>query len=106
MWFADYLDAWARHDLEAIMGSVTDDITHEDVALGHEASGRDAFVRFVRASFENEPTARFELVSFVENGEHFAAEWVMQPMGIRGASIGQRRGDEVAAQRDYWNLPS
>ncbi len=105
MWFADYLDAWARHDLDAIMASVTDDITHEDVALGQQASGREAFGRFVRGSFANEPDARFELVSFVEHGERFAAEWVMQPMGVRGSSVGERRGGKVAAQRDYWNIP-
>ncbi len=106
MWFADYLDAWARHDLEAIMATVTDDITHEDVALGRRASGRSAFERFVRASFANEPDARFELVSFVEDGDDFAAEWIMQPMGVRGASIGATRDGEVCAQRDYWNIPS
>jgi ketosteroid isomerase-like protein len=106
VWFAEYLDAWARHDLDAIMASVTDDITHEDVALGRRASGRVAFDRFVRASFANEPDARFELVSFVEDGEAFAAEWTMQPMAIRGASVGRRHGDKVAEQRDYWNIPS
>ena len=105
MWFADYLDAWARHDLDGIMATVTDDITHEDVALGRRAAGRTAFETFVQASFANQPDARFELVSYVEDGDDFAAEWIMHPIRIRGTSMGTRRDGRVCAQRDYWNIP-
>lgn len=105
MWFADYLDAWARHDLDEIMTTVTDDIDHEDVALGKRAVGRADFTEFVKASFAHEPNARFEVERFVEDGDDFAAEWIMHPLGVRGASVGSRREHKVCAQRDYWNIP-
>ena len=33
----------------------------------------------------------------------FAVEWVMQPMNVRGVSIGTLRDGKIATQRDYWN---
>jgi hypothetical protein len=39
----------------------------------------------------------------VDDGTSYTIEWVMQPMGVRGASIGLLRDGKIAENRDYWN---
>jgi hypothetical protein len=36
-------------------------------------------------------------------GDAYRVEWVMQPMGVRGASVGTLRDGLIASNRDYWN---
>lgn len=102
-WYKDYLDAWNRLDLDTIVTFVTDDVNYEDTTLGHGAQGKDQLKKFIRASFANVPDARFDFVSGYDNGDGYAIEWVMQPMGVRGVSVGRLRDGKIAENRDYWN---
>lgn len=101
--FTDYFAAWESLDVERLLGWYTDDIVFEDTTLGHGATGIDQMRRFVSASFRQVPDARFVYVSHVATDTGFALEWVMEPMGVRGLSIGTLRDGRIAAQRDYWN---
>jgi hypothetical protein len=43
------------------------------------------------------------VISVLADGEHFAVEWVMQPAGLHGASVGTVRNGKVATNRDFWD---
>ena len=101
--FHDYFAAWDRLDIEAVLAFFTDDIVYEDTTIKHGASGTKQMRRFVQASFDNVPDAKFEHVGDVMTDTDFAVEWVMQPMNVRGVSIGTLRDGKIATQRDYWN---
>jgi limonene-1,2-epoxide hydrolase len=102
-WFPDYLETWRHNDVEAVTAWFTDDIVYEDVTLGHEAKGKDQVRSFVAASFKNVPDAYFDFVDGATTGDTYWMEWIMQPMNVRGVSVGSRRGDKICRNRDYWN---
>ncbi len=101
--FNDYFTAWGGPDLDAVLAYFTDDIVYEDTTIKHGATGTKQMRRFIQASFDNVPGARFEPVGEVVTDDAFAVEWVMQPMNVRGISIGKLRDGKICEQRDYWN---
>ena len=101
--FAAYYSAWNSLDVEAVLSFLTDDIVFEDTTLGHSARGLDKMRRFVQASFDTLPDARFDYIGEISTETEFAVEWVMQPMQVRGVSIGKLRNGKISEQRDYWN---
>ena len=102
-YFQDYFAAWDRLDLDAVLAFFTDDVVYEDTTIKHGATGTKQMRRFVQASFDNVPDATFEYVGHVMTDTDFAVEWVMQPMNVRGVSIGTLRNGKIATQRDYCN---
>ena len=101
--FADYLHAWDTLDVDTVMAFFTDDIVYEDTTIGHGGTGEKQVRKFVRGSFENVPDARFEYVGHLNTDTDYAIEWIMQPMGVRGVSIGKLRDGKISENRDYWN---
>jgi uncharacterized protein (TIGR02246 family) len=101
----DYFAAWSGKDAEAVAAFVTDDVEFEDVGAGHRSSGRDQFRTFVEICYERVPQARYEVVDSRLVEDTYWVEWVMQPMGLRGASVGTVRDGRIAANRDYWAKP-
>jgi steroid delta-isomerase-like uncharacterized protein len=101
--FTDYLAAWETLDVDTVMSFFTDDVVYEDTTIGHGASGEKQMRRFIQASFTNVPEARFDHVSHHSTGTAYAIEWVMQPMNVRGVSIGKLRDGRISENRDYWN---
>ena len=102
-YFADYLAAWDTLDVDTVMSYFTDDIQYEDTTIGHGAQGAKQMRGFVKASFQNVPDARFEYVGHHSTGSDYAIEWIMQPMNVRGVSIGKLRDGKISENRDYWN---
>ncbi len=102
-WFDEYLAAWDALEPDRVLAWFTDDVVYEDVTLGHTAVGRAAMAKFVRASFANVPNARFDFVSGFDDGESYAMQWVMQPMGVRGVSVGKLADGRISENHDYWN---
>lgn len=102
-WYEGYLTSWHTLEVDNVLEWFTDDCVYEDTTIGHGAEGKKALGKFVNASFKNVPDARFEFVRGHDNGEAYAIEWVMQPMGVRGVSVGQLRDGKIAVNRDYWN---
>jgi ketosteroid isomerase-like protein len=102
-WYQDYLSTWNTNDLEGVLGWFTEDCSYEDTTIKHQAHGAEGLRRFVQSSFENVPDATFDFVRGVDDGTTFAIEWIMQPMGVRGVSIGVLREGKIAENRDYWN---
>jgi len=102
-WFEEYLASWESGEVANVTAWVTDDVAFEDVGAGHKLNGKTAMAAFVLASFKAVPDARFDFVGGAELGDSYFMEWVMQPVGIRGVSVGTRRGGKIATNRDYWN---
>jgi ketosteroid isomerase-like protein len=100
--FADYLAAWSV-DADAVMAFFAEDIEYRDMTIGHGASGTKRMRRFVEASFQNVPDAYFDYVGHHSTGTDYAIEWIMQPMGVPGVSVGTVRDGKICANRDYWN---
>ena len=59
--------------------------------------------KFAELSFNNVPEARMQFVSGYDDGAHYAIEWIMQPMGVPGVSVGELRDGKICNNRDYWN---
>ncbi len=103
VWFKDYLDAWATGNTTKVTDFVTDDVDFEDVGAGHKLTGKERMAKFVNKSFQLVPGATFDFIGGAEFGDDYHFEWVMQPHGIRGVSVGKRRDGKMAVNRDYWN---
>lgn len=102
-WFEAYLTSWESNDAEAVAAFACDDVEFEDVGAGHRFVGRDRLAKFAAKSFQLVPGATFDFVGGAQLGDDYHFEWVMQPMGVRGASVGCLRDGKIAWQRDYWN---
>jgi SnoaL-like domain len=102
-WYEGYPTSWDTLDVHKVLEWFTDDCVYEDTTIGHGAECIGQLRKFVKASFRNVPDARFEYVRGTDNGEGYAIEWIMQPMGIRGASVGQLRDGKISVNREYWN---
>ena len=101
--FADYLASWSTRDVDAVMAFFTDDIEFEDTTIAHGARGTTQMRRFVRAAFVNMPDVRIQYVRHHSTGTEYAMEWVMEPMNVRGVSVGKLRDGKICENRDYWN---
>lgn len=98
-----YYADWDSGDLDAIASWFDDDVVLEDVPTGHVARGLEEARAFVGGALKMAPGASYELISVLVDGEQFAAEWVMQPAGLHGASVGTLRDGKVATNRDFWD---
>jgi ketosteroid isomerase-like protein len=101
--FEDYMAAWATEDVDTVMAFFDDDIVYEDTTLAHVANGTKEMRRLVKASFTSLPNTHFDVVGHVSDGTSYAIEWILQPVNVRGISIGTLRNGKIVANRDYWN---
>lgn len=102
-WMRDYYGAWDAADPDAVMAWYSDDVVLEDVPSGHIATGTEQARAFVENAIEHTPGTTYEVVSGVTNGDRYATEWIMQPAGLRGSSVGTIHKGKITANRDYWN---
>lgn len=105
-WVTRYYAAWDRTDVDQITQWFTDDVVLEDVPTGHIATGSEQARAFVEHAIAMTPGTTYEVVNSVVTTDAFATEWIMQPAGLRGSSIGTIRDGKIAANRDYWNAAS
>lgn len=102
-WVHDYYAAWTDGDLERVLAWLDPEVVLEDVPTGHLAHGLDGAREFIEHAFTVAPGARYEVVSSTRQGDGFAVEWVMHPIGLRGVAVGALRDGKVRSNRDYWN---
>lgn len=98
-----YFAAWNAGDADAIMAALDTDVVLEDVPSGHVARGPGEARAFVDGALEKVPGASYDVVSSHISGDAFVVEWIMQPIGLRGASVGSLRDGRISANRDYWS---
>lgn len=121
-WIRPYTEAWNAHDVEAVVGYMTDDVVYADMALGERVEGAAA-VRELLAGMATGLSSdyRMELGQVVLTEDAYAVEWTMsgtndrsdeergmpntgQRFSIPGVSVGRLRDGKIAENRDYWNL--
>jgi steroid delta-isomerase-like uncharacterized protein len=114
-----YQAGWNNEDADAIVATLTEDVYFEDVTLADVHQGRDAVHGFALHTFTTIPGAKLELVSYVDNGEEWASQWILRgkgmaanagmppsdkPWEVRGASVGKLAGGLISESHDYWNM--
>jgi ketosteroid isomerase-like protein len=102
-WLEQYFDAWNRNDAAGVAAHMTDDVVFTDMAMRHTVVGIGNIAEFVAQSAAMAPGATFDLVRHFLADDHYWAEWVWQPLGIPGVSVGTVRDGKIAENHDYWN---
>lgn len=102
-WAQRYLAAWGTGDPDEIMAWMADDATFVDVPSNHTVDGAPAVREFVESALLKAPGITFQVESSVVTDDAFTIEWLMQPVGLRGASVGKHRDGLITLNRDYWS---
>jgi ketosteroid isomerase-like protein len=102
-WMDGYFAAWGGTDVEAVTAYVDEDVDFEDTTMGERYQGKAQFTRFVKGCFKIVPDMRYEIIDSEELGDSYWVEWLMQPQGVRGASVGRTKDGKIVYNRDYWN---
>lgn len=105
----DFLDAFNRNDLDAVMAFFTDDAVYEELH-GPAREGRDA----IRKAFEPQFEGRFGTMQFVEDDTFVDADagkvmssWDLklemdgEPKVLRGLDLLEFRGDRIVRKQTY-----
>ncbi|MBW8793170.1 MAG: nuclear transport factor 2 family protein [Streptomyces sp.] len=121
-WVKKYVDACNRHDSQAVVDMMSEDIQVVDTAFGGTFKGKDAVKALIDgmdASLSSDYV--FTLGKVVESGDSYSFEWVLSgthdranpDLGIPatgkwfecpGVTIGVRTDGLITENRDYWNL--
>jgi ketosteroid isomerase-like protein len=111
----EILDAFNRHDLDAIMGFFTDDCSF-DMPRGTDPWGRrlmgKAQVREGLASrFAGIPDVRYDEDRHFVAGNRGVSEWRLsgttvsgRPIDVCGCDLWEFRGDKVVRKDSYWKI--
>ena len=115
----DVIAAWNRHDPDAIVEHVAEDVIVRDVALGRPLLGRTALKQAVEAYIAAFPDLRVEITSSTLDGPRVVQEWTVTAthtgefMGLRptgrwtetyGATVSTYDEDGVVIEAAmYWN---
>lgn len=102
-WVKRYYADWDSGDARAISAWFDDEVVLEDVPTGHTARGAGEARSFVEGALKLVPGARYEVLTALVSGDQFAVEWVMQPAGLHGASVGTVRSGKLLTNRDFWD---
>jgi len=102
-WVKRYYADWDSGDAEAISAWFDADVVLEDVPTGHTATGASEARAFVDGALKLAPGAKYEVLAALVSGEQFAVEWIMQPAGLHGASVGTVRNGRILTNRDFWD---
>lgn len=121
-WVTSYVDACNRHDSQAVVDMMSEDIQVVDTAFGGLFEGREAVKALIDGMDTNLSSDYvFTLGKVVESGDSYSFEWVLSgthdrshpDLGIPatgkkfecpGVTIGVRTNGLITENRDYWNL--
>ena len=109
---SNYVAAWNRQDVEAMISFYTEDVVYIDHAVGVKLNRTT--VRTFLKSFIGRYSDGFKVtphhVCQDPSSEKLAYEWQVTgtsktgvKMSIRGISMMQMRGDKISRNVDYWN---
>jgi steroid delta-isomerase-like uncharacterized protein len=121
-WITGYVEAWNRHDADAVVSFMTYEAVHTDLGLGERMEGSEAIKAFVEGIESIYSTDyRLELGQVIATDAAYSFEWIMSGTNDRadrqrglpatgkrfafpGVSIGMLHGGKITDNRDYWNL--
>ncbi len=107
---AAFNEAFNRHDVEAVMGLMTEDVVFENtrpVPDGERHEGQAAVRAFWEAFFRRSPQARFDAEETFAAGDRCVVRWVYRwvrdgvPGHVRGVDVFRVRDGRVAEKLSY-----
>ncbi|HEY3218494.1 MAG TPA: nuclear transport factor 2 family protein [Candidatus Limnocylindria bacterium] len=111
----EFLAAFNRHDLDAIMSFFTDDCVFEmprgPAPAGTRAVGRDAVRALLATRFAGIPDVHYGDDRHFVAGDRGASEWLLtgttlsgQRIAVRGCDLFEFRGAKIVRKDSYWKL--
>ena len=108
----EYIDAWNRQDIDALVSFFTDDVVYIDQAVGVNLD-RSTVAGFLTQFIGNYPVGfkvTPKLICEDAESERLAYEWDVEgsstdgvKMFIKGVSMLHMRGQKVSRNVDYWD---
>jgi carboxymethylenebutenolidase len=115
-----YIDAWNRHDVDAILDEVTDDFIYDErpVTMDRPLQGRPAFRAYLERTFTAFPDLRIEVTSCDAGSALTVSESIMRGTHLgklgglpatrrrittRVACVFEVRDGKIAHERLYWD---
>jgi len=107
-----FADAWNRHDLDALMSTMTDDGVFEasagNAVDGERYEGREAVRTAFAAVFEQFPDARWNDARHFVQGDRGVSEWTFRGtlrdgrrMEVRGCDLLTFRDGKIAVKNSF-----
>lgn len=109
------LDAFNRHDLDAIMSLFAEDCVFEaprgPAPWGRRYEGRQEVAEGLGARFTGIPDVSYEGHADFVSGERGASEWTLrgttvdgERLEVRGCDLWTFRGDRIVRKDSYWKI--
>jgi ketosteroid isomerase-like protein len=109
------LDAFNRHDLDAIMSLFASDCVFEAPRgpdpWGRRVEGKEAVAQGLGARFTGIPDVSYEGHGDFVSGERGASEWTLrgttvngERLEVRGCDLWTFRGEEVLVKNSFWKI--
>ena len=107
--FKTVIEAWKRKDVDAVIGSMTDDIVwHYAAAIAPPAKGKDEARAFIDKFGANIGEVKWRIFHSAETDDRLFVEGVDEyftkdgtPVAAPYAGVIEFRGDKISAWRDY-----
>jgi steroid delta-isomerase-like uncharacterized protein len=110
-----FLDAFNRHDLDAIMSFFTDDCVLQmprgPAPSGRAAVGKDAVRALLATRFEGLPDVHYGDDRHFIAGDRGVSEWLLtgttrsgERVEVRGCDLFEFRGDKIARKDSFWKI--
>ena len=109
------LEAFNRHDLDAIMSFFTDDcvlhMPRGPAPSGRRAVGKDAVRSLLGTRFEGIPDVHYGDDRRFVAGNRGVSEWLLtgtarsgERIEVRGCDLFEFRGDKISRKDSYWKI--
>ncbi len=114
----NWIDAFNRKDLEAVIGCYAENAVNFQVAAGEPATGREQIKKDTAEFFKGFPDSWAKVENLMDDGDWAAWEWRgggtftgefygQSPTGksyeLRGCGFFQFKGGKIVFQRGYWD---
>lgn len=111
----EFLDAFNRHDLDAIMEFFTDDCVFDfprgPARSGTRAEGKERVRALLATRFEGIPDVQYGDDRHFVAGERGASEWLLTGttrngtrISVRGCDLFEFDGDLIRRKDSYWKI--
>ena len=110
-----FLEAFNRHDLDAIMSFFTDDcvfnMPRDPKPEGRTAAGKEAVRSLLATRFEGIPDVHYGDDRHFVVGDRGVSEWLLtgtnragERVEVRGCDLFELRGDKISRKDSYWKI--
>ena len=110
-----FLDAFNRHDTDAVMAFFADDCVMDTprgpAPGGRRLTGREAVRAGVQARFDGIPDVRYEDDRHWVAGDRGVSEWTIrgtqasgEPIEVRGCDLLEFEGDRIRRKDSFWKI--